>query len=1092
VVTCLKCRSELPVSAKFCLECGESVAAGPRTETRFTSPESYTPKHLAEKILTSKSALEGERKQVTVLFADLKGSMELLADRDPEEARKLLDPVLEHMMEAVHRYEGTVNQVMGDGIMALFGAPLAHEDHAVRACYAALRMQESVQKYADGVRRSEGLSIHIRVGLNSGEVVVRAIDSDLHMDYTAVGQTTHLAARMEQMASPSTTLLTAETLRLAEGLVEAVPLGPMHVKGLAVPVAAYELMGAGRARSRIQVAVLRGLTRFVGRNVEVEQIQRAFDLAHDGRGQICAVVGEPGVGKSRLFYELVHSHRTRDWLVIESRSVPYGKTTSYLPVIDLLKNYFEIHDRDSRGEIRTKVTGKVLGLDRTLETVLPPLLALLDASLGDEAWTALHPAQRRQRTHDAIKRLVLREGRQRPVLLLVEDLHWIDSETQALLDGLIESIPASPLLMLVNYRPEYTHGWGGKTYYTQLRLDALSVETSGDLLDTLLGHDPTLRPLKVLLAGRTAGNPLFLEESVRSLVETRALTGAPGAYHLAQALDTLHVPPSVQAILATRIDRLAPDDKRLLQSASVIGRDVPFVLLSAIAEQEDSALRASLARLQSAEFLYETGMFPDLEYTFKHALTHETTYGGVLAERRRALHARLVEVIERVAADRGTEQIERLALHAFLGEVWGKAFEYLRGAGQRAATRSAFGDAALHFQNALVAGRHLSDAREQLEWTYEILLSRGEALFALSKFEESLASVREAEAIALRLADERRLGRIWNRQSMHHWIRSEAVPALALAERTRALPASADDLGLHGPARDMVGRCCFSLGEYRRAVAEFSENLRIVKGELERARFGSNLLLSVSSLYFLTWCHADLGEFSESDARAVEAVRIAEAAANPHSVVAAHAATGYSALVRGDVAHSVETLEKSMSLCLEFQINVWFPLIASFLGYAYALAGRLADAIALQERGLAEPGAEKGHRILRLGATYLMAGRSDQSRALAQQAFDESLHGAQRGQRAWALHLLGDIASAGDPLDTETAESRYGEALTLAGELSMRPLVAHCHLGLGKLYRRTGKREQAQEHLTTATTMYREMDMLFWLEQAEVAMREPG
>jgi class 3 adenylate cyclase len=367
---CASCGAELPAGAKFCNKCGTPVATQAPTQERFASPETYTPKHLAEKILTSKAALEGERKQVTVLFADLKGSMELLADRDPEEARKILDPVLERMMEAVHRYEGTVNQVMGDGIMALFGAPLAHEDHAVRACYAALRMQESVKKYADEVRRSHAAVVKIRVGLNSGEVVVRAIGSDLHMDYTAVGQTTHLAARMEQLADPGAIVITPETLALVEGYVAVKSLGKVPVKGLAEAVEVHEVTGAGPARTRLQAVTRRGLTRFVGRDAEVEQLRHAMERAAAGHGQVVAIVGEAGVGKSRLVYEFVHSHRLHGWLVLEAASVSYGKTTSYLPVIDLLRGYFKIQDRDDLREIREKVTGKVLTLDRAVEPTL--------------------------------------------------------------------------------------------------------------------------------------------------------------------------------------------------------------------------------------------------------------------------------------------------------------------------------------------------------------------------------------------------------------------------------------------------------------------------------------------------------------------------------------------------------------------------------------------------------------------------------------------------------------------------------------------------------------------------------------------------
>jgi class 3 adenylate cyclase len=519
---------------------------------------SYTPKHLAERILTSRAALEGERKQVTVMFADLKGSMELLADRDPEDARRILDPVLELMMQAVHRYEGTVNQVMGDGIMALFGAPLAHEDHAVRACYAALAMQESVKKYADGMRREQGVTVRIRVGLNSGEVVVRTIGSDLRMDYTAVGQTTHLAGRMEQLADPGTTLLTPATLALAEGYVDVKSLGPTPVKGLSDPIEVYVMLGASTVRSRFQAAATRGLTKFVGRTAEMETLSQALDHAKAGRGQIVAVVGEPGVGKSRLYYEFSRSHRVQECLVIESASVSYGKATAYLPVIDLLRTYFRVENRDDARIIREKVTGRLLSLDRALEAFLPALLWLLDVHVDDPSWERLDPPQRRQQTLDGVKRLLLRESLVQPVVVIFEDLHWIDVETQALVDALVESVPAARMLMLVNYRPEYQHAWGSKMYYRQLRIDTLPPASAHELLDAMLGHDATIQPLKALLVQRTEGTPFFLEESVRTLVETRVLDGERGAYRLAKALATIDVPVTVKALLAARIDRLPP------------------------------------------------------------------------------------------------------------------------------------------------------------------------------------------------------------------------------------------------------------------------------------------------------------------------------------------------------------------------------------------------------------------------------------------------------------------------------------------------------------------------------------------------------
>jgi class 3 adenylate cyclase len=623
---------------------GETASASPPTSVPVSapaadhqpSPLAYTPPYLAEKILTSRRALEGERKQVTVLFADLKGNTELIRDLDPEAGQALLDAALQRMMDAVHHFEGTVNDVAGDGLMAMFGAPIAHEDHALRACYAALAMQAALRRYAEDVRRTQGLEVLLRVGLNSGDVVVRTIGNDLYMNYSGVGLTTNLAARMEQLAPPGTIRLTSATLRLVEGAVRVNALGPIPVKGLAEPVDVFELIGATRVHRRLQAAVARGLTRFVGRDQELAALTLALAQAGQGQGQLVALLGEAGVGKSRLVYECVRSQATQGWRILESASVSYGRATPYFPVIDLLKRYAHVEDTDDARTIRAKVTGQVLTLDETLQDTLPALFALLDVLPEDSPFRQLDPPQRRQGTLTAFKRLLLRESQVQPLLLVFEDLHWIDTEMLSLLDSLVESLPTAQLLLLVNYRPEYQHGWGSKTYYTQLRLDPLPPVSAEEFLHALLGDDPSLEPLTHLLIARTEGNPFFLEESVRTLVETGVLVGEPSTYRLAQALPTVQVPATVQAVLAARIDRLPPEAKRLLQTAAVIGTEVPFALLQAIAELPEEGLQRGLAHLQAAEFLYETRLFPEQEYTFKHALTHEVAYGSLLLERRRA------------------------------------------------------------------------------------------------------------------------------------------------------------------------------------------------------------------------------------------------------------------------------------------------------------------------------------------------------------------------------------------------------------------------------------------------------------------------
>jgi class 3 adenylate cyclase/tetratricopeptide (TPR) repeat protein len=1087
---CPSCGTSVTPGKKFCRSCGAALTPEP---SRFTSPESYTPKHLAEKILTSRSALEGERKQITVLFADLKGSMELLADRDPEEARKLLDPVLERMMEAVHRYEGTVNQVMGDGIMALFGAPLAHEDHAVRACYAALRMQESVTRYAEEARHAHGVNVQIRVGLNSGEVVVRAIGSDLHMDYTAVGQTTHLAARMEQLASPGSVLLTPATLELVEGFVAVKPLGPVPVKGLADPVEVYEVTGVGPARTRLQASARRGLTRFVGRDAEVEQLRRAQQLAADGHGQIAAVVGEAGVGKSRLVYEFTHSHRLQGWLVLESASVSYGKATSYLPVIDLLKGYFKIQDRDDLREIREKVTGKLLTLDRTLEPTLPALLALLDVPMDDAAWQALDPAERRRLTLDAVKRLLLREACEQALLLIFEDLHWIDGETQALLDGLVDSLASARLLLLVNYRPEYQHAWGSKTSYSQLRLDALPAESAGELLDALLGDDPGLAPLKQLLVKR--GNPFFLEETVRTLVETKALAGERGRYRLTQPVQAIQVPPTVQVMLAARIDRLAPEDKRLLQTASVVGKDVPFALLRAIADLPDEALRGGLDRLQSTDFLYETGLYPDIEYAFTHALTHEVTYGGLLQERRRELHARIVDAIETLHRDRLGEHTERLAHHAVRGELREKAVHYLRQAGLKAAERSALPDARAWFEQALGVLEALPESESTLEQGFEIRLELRPVLNQLGEVRRMLEQLREAEALAQKLNDDRRRGRVCALMANIHSQFGELDEALASGTRAMEIAGRLGDLRLRILTTGLFESVHYLRGEYERVVELATDNLASLPADWVYEYFGLTAPPSVYDRHWLVIGLAQLGRFAEAADHEAEAIRLAESIHHPFTIGVAHFAAGTLHLLEGDwpaarslIEHGTSALRTGKGVLLLPRMVASSAWVLAQLGEASEALNRLREGEQLLEgfgaRGIV---GQRGWAYHSLGRACLLLDELDEARRLGDRAVEFSPR--HPGFAAHALHLLGDIAAHPDRFDAESGEGHYRQALALAEPRGMRPLVAHCRLGLGKLYRRTDEREQAQEHLTTAVSMYREMDMRFWLEQAEVEIK---
>jgi class 3 adenylate cyclase/tetratricopeptide (TPR) repeat protein len=1074
----------------------QTLTAGSSLATdQERTPLSYTPAHLTEKILEARPALAGERKQVTVLFADIKDSTELIRDVDPEAAQQLLDPALRRMMEAVHRFEGTVNQVLGDGIMALFGAPIAHEDHALRACYAALAMQAAMQPYTEEVRRTRGLELRIRVGLNAGEVVVRAIGNDLHMDYSAVGETTVLAARMEQTAMPGSIRLSPATLRLVEGLVRVSALGPVPVKGLAAPVEVFELTGVSGLRRRLQAAVARGLTRFVGREAELAALAQALARASAGHGQVVAAVGEAGVGKSRLLYEFVHSHHPQGWLVLESASVSYGKATPYFPVIELLKRYAHVEDGDEPRTVRAKVTGHLLTLDEVLQDTSPALLALLDALPADSPFLTLDPPQRRQRTLTGLKRVLLRESQVQPLLLVFEDLHWIDSETQTLLDSLVESLPTAQLLLLLNYRPEYQHGWGSKTYYTQLRLDPLPPASADEFLQALLGDDPSLVPLKQLLIARTEGNPFFLEESVRTLVETGVLVGEPGAYHLAKPMESLQVPATVQAMLAARIDRLPAEEKQLLQTAAVIGTEVPLPLLQAIAELSEDALHRSLTHLQAAEFLYETRLFPEHEYTFKHALTHEVAYNSLLHERRRVLHARIVEALEALAGDRVAEQVERVAHHALRGEVWDKALAYYRQAGEKAMARSAHREAVGYFEQALSALSHLPETRDTHEQAIDLRLALRTALRPSGDSGRILAYLHEAEALAEALDDPHRLGQVSVLLSVHFRIMGAYDQAIAAAQRTLALATAGRDVVLDALANDYLGRAYQAQGDYHRAIDCLRQTVAALEGARRHERFGLPFLPAVISRAYLAWCHAELGTFAVGRALGDEGLRIAEAMDHPASLMMASWGIGLLALRQGDLHRALPRLERAVGICRDVDLPAYFPWMAPALGAAYNLSRRVADAVplltqALEQTIATEMGGYQALCTLPLGEAHLLAGRLEEAHALAEQALALARGHQERGHQAYALRLLGDIAARREPPDVAQAEAHYRQALVLADDLGMRPLLAHCHLGLGTLYAKSGQREQAHAALATAIALYRAMDMTFWLPEVESALVE--
>jgi class 3 adenylate cyclase len=667
---CAACEHANPPDHRFCGGCGVALdsvppSPGPAAATPATrrSPRDYTPKHLADKILQSKSALEGERKQVTVLFADVKGSMGLAEQLGAEEWHRILERFFEILTEGVHRFEGTVNQYTGDGIMALFGAPIAHEDHAQRACYAALWLQGELQAWAREIKREHGLGVPTRLGLHSGEVIVGKIGDDLRMDYTAQGHSVGLAQRMESLAEPNTCYLSEATAKLVAGYFDLEDLGAFPVKGVSAPVGVFELRGHGAIKTRLDVSLARGLSQFVGRETDMQSLESALAQAQGGNGQVVGIVAEAGTGKSRLCFEFLESCRARGMQVVAGNGVAHGKNIPLLPILQAFRAYYAISERDDDRTVREKIAGRLLLLDASFADFLPVLFEFFGAPDPERPVPRMDPEAKQRQIFTVFRRVVQGAGPGEQIVALIEDLHWIDSVSEKFLEQLVDAVSGSSFLLLVNFRPEYTTGWTSKSYYRQIPLAPLGAEAVRELLDDLLGRDPSTRGLADSIHQRTGGNPFFTEEVVQNLIESGHLVGGKGRYRLVTPIARLKVPPTVQALLAARIDRLPEREKQVLQTAAVIGKEFSEPILLDVTRQPADEIREALHALKEAELVYEQALYPVVEYAFKHPLTQEVALGSQLMDRQRRTHAAVAQAIERAHAERLESHAALLAHH---------------------------------------------------------------------------------------------------------------------------------------------------------------------------------------------------------------------------------------------------------------------------------------------------------------------------------------------------------------------------------------------------------------------------------------------
>ncbi len=1115
---CSQCGSELPAGAKFCNECGSRISPSPSTgegrgegdrkeprdytpqhfadpSIRFplrpgsglasaglreaqderVRPRSYTPQHLVEKILESRSVLEGERKTITALFADIKGSMELLEDLDPEDARSLIDPALELMMDAVHRYEGYVAQSTGDGIFALFGAPIAHEDHPRRACYAALRMQEEMRRYAEKLRLEKGIPLQVRVGLNTGEVVLRSIRTDdLHTDYVPVGHSTGLAARMQGLAAPGSIVVSEGTHRLTKGYFQFKALGPTKVKGVSEPVEIYEVTGVGPLRTRMEIAAQRGLVRFVGRHDEMEQMRRAWEAAKHEHGQIVSVMGEAGVGKSRLFYEFKVPLESQ-CLVLEAFSVSHGKAYAYLPVIELLKSYFRITLEDDERTRREKIGGKVLMLDRSLEDTLPYLFLLLGIAEAESSLKQMDAQIRRRRTMEAVKRVLVRETLNQPLLVIFEDLHWIDGETQAFLDVLADSVATAKILLLVNYRPAYQDGWASKTYYARLRLDPLGKEEAGELLAALLGDGAAagMQPLRQLILEKTEGNPFFMEEVVQALAEEGVVAGERGSYRLDKPATELHIPTTVQGVLAARIDRLPPEEKALLQTLAVMGKEFTFGLVQRVTDQPEEGLYRLFAHLQAGEFIYEQPAFPEPEYTFKHALTQEVAYQSLLVERRKVLHERTARAIEDIYRYGLAEHYAELAHQYGRTDNTAKAVEYLQLAGQQALERSAYEEATrqLNWGVELLDKLPKGKERDQAELLLQTTL--GPALIATIGWSSAEAEKAFARASDLceQLGDDARLVRVLWGLAFLHVGRAELRKAREVGERVMALAESSQEPTLLIPADSVLGYVLQCVGEYEAAARHLDEAIQLYDPHEHRWLASVHVTDPGASCQLHKGLQLWLMGFPDQ-AREMsrEGLRLAEELSHPFTLANVMFYTGVILWSRGEDEEAKEMADTLAAFSDEHGFAQQSLFASVLQGMALGRLGK-PELVISQLRQAVEALAAMGQRLAMplllavLAEAHGMVGESERGLQLVAEAMHLVNETGERRVESPIHRIKGDLLLISSAENEAEAERCFRQAIEVALGLKAKSNELQATISLARLWRQQGKKEEARQLL---------------------------
>jgi class 3 adenylate cyclase len=1088
-MACPACGKINASGSKFCDGCGqdlrEQVHAPP---IDYSKPKSYTPKFLADKILTTRSAIEGERKLVTVLFADVANFTSMSEKLDPEEVHQIMDGCFRVLMDQIHKYEGTINQFTGDGVMALFGAPVAHEDHAQRACYAALSIQNTLVDYGEKLKKERGIDFKMRIGLNSGPVVVGSIGDDLRMDYTAIGDTINLASRMETTAKPGTVLISSFTHKLVRDYFKFESLGKIQVKGKEELQEAYELLMTSEVKTRIEAAAVSGLTRFVGRRKEMEALQEALEKTRSGSGQVVGIVGEAGVGKSRLTIEMRKMFPKEEYGYLEGRCLHYGGSMAYLPLLDILRSYFEIKEGEQESLIKKKMKEKIFQVDEKLKTVLPSFQELLSLKVEEEAYLKLEPKQKREKIFEALRDLFIRESQNKSLVLVFEDLHWIDKTSEGFLDYFIGWLANTPILLIILYRPEYTHRWGSKSYYNTLRVDQLSIPTSAELVQSILREGEVVPELSNLILGKAAGNPLFMEELTHSLLENGSIQKKDHQYFLSRRISDIQVPDTIQGIIAARIDRLDESLKRIMHVASVIGREFAFRILQSIMEMKEE-LKSHLLNLQGLEFIYEKRLFPELEYIFKHALTQEVAYNSLLLKRRKEIHEKIGRTIEEIYPDRLEEFYEMLAYHYSKSDNLDKACQYLKLSGNKAMKAYSNLEAFHFYKDSINILNQMPKTEQNKREQLGVILSSAIPMRLSAYPEDSLKFLEEGEKLCKELGDKKSLAAISNFMGMFHVYTGDVRLGRKYQEASFEEAEKIRDVGTMAPVGYGLCFSYFLEGEFRKIVKIAPRVIdSLEETQMEHEFFGlpTNVYSGLQGSYGLSM--GFLGEFMKGEQLCEKALSIAHKINHLFSISAAEYSYGVLFAVKGDgknaVKHlqsCVEYLEKSQAVML--MVPAW-----SHLGWGYYMLGEVETALKFIEKAL--------EMQMNIGffASYIHwfptlihtdLGNLNDAKVHAEQG----VNSAQTSHQKWAEGMLriplGRVFGKIEGSQLHKAEEHIVQGIKILEELGMKPFYVHGYLWIGELYSDRGQKEKALENLKKAEAMYQEMGMDYWLARTK-------